>query len=68
MEKDMSQELRSVNERHESAKKAILKRLSYQNLKLDDLLAAKAYAEIMQCQSYIKDDMTIAFEKLQLES
>ena len=51
----MSQELRAVNERHESAKKAILKRLSYPNLTLDDLLAAKAFAEIAKCESYIMD-------------
>ena len=64
MEKDMSQELRSVNERHESAKKAILKRLSYQNLTLDDLLAAKAFAEIVKCESNIIASIADAVEHL----
>ena len=64
MEKDMSQELNSVNERHESAKKAILKRLSYKNLTLDDLLAAKAFAEITNCEPRVIDDINSALGRL----
>lgn len=60
----MSQELRVVNERHESAKKAILKRLSYPNLTLDDLLAAKAFAEITKCESNIIASIADAVEHL----
>ena len=60
----MSQELRSVNERHESAKKAILERLNYQNLTLDDLLAARAFAEIAKCESNIIASVADAVEHL----
>ena len=60
----MFQELRVVNERHESSKKAILKRLSYPNLTLDDLLAAKAYAEITKCESNIIASIADAVEHL----
>lgn len=72
--KMMSQESSEVNLRVESAKNAILERLKSLNLTLDDLLAAKAYAEIMKCESIINDDMRIAeerlkvFEKLQIGS
>ena len=64
MGKNMSQDLTALNERHESAKKAILKRLSYQNLTLDDLLAAKAYAEIVKCESNIIASIADAVEHL----
>ena len=64
--KMMSQESSEVNLRVESAKNAILERLKSLNLTLDDLLAAKAYAEIMKCESIINDDMRIAEERLKV--
>lgn len=64
--KMMSQESSEVNLCVESAKNAILERLKSLNLTLDDLLAAKAYAEIMKCESIINDDMRIAEERLKV--
>ena len=64
--KMMSQESSGVNLRVESAKNVILERLKSHNLTLDDLLAAKAYAEITKCESTINDDMRIAEERLKV--
>ena len=63
-EKYMSQEISPENARQESAKNAILKRLSYKNLTLDDLLAAKAFAEITNCEPRVIDDINSALGRL----
>lgn len=60
----MSQELTATNERYESAKKAILERLSYPNLTVGDLLATKAFAEIAECESSVIDDISAALGRL----
>jgi hypothetical protein len=53
LEKTMSQESNVGYSTDESAKKAILERLSYPNLSLDDLLAAQVFAEIAKCESNV---------------
>jgi hypothetical protein len=62
----MSQEINVGHASDGSAKKAILERLSYSNLSVDDLLAAKAFAEIAKCESNVMDSIAEGFKRLEI--
>ena len=66
LEKTMSQEINVGHSSDASAKKAILERLSYPNLSLDDLRAAQAFAEIAKCESNVIASIAERFERLKI--